>query len=204
MAYCRECGSEVDERNKYCTSCGNPMGPLNPSIEHHHLENNGSFGWFFLGLFFPLVGFILFLVWIGSKKKSAYGALIGSVVSFVLVFVLVIVAAFAIPATGNMIEDTQRDAILADALAIENAAKLYCSQTTCDSNQSLTWTELQPYINGLDTGYYDFTNNNGIIATKFNGVWTVDLEASGTGEWEFVQGAVPSASDRDQVVRDMD
>ena len=49
------------------------------------VEDKGSFGWVILGFFFPLIGFILFLVWINSKKKSAKQALIGAVVSAVLI-----------------------------------------------------------------------------------------------------------------------
>jgi type IV pilus assembly protein PilA len=122
----------------------------------------------------------------------------------IVIVVMGIISAFAIPAVGQIIQNTQKDAILADALAMESAAKLYCSQTTCDTDQDLTWTQLQDYVEGIDASYYDFTNNTGIVATKSGGSWTIDLEATGTGEWEFTQGAVPSASDRDQVVADND
>lgn len=98
----------------------------------------------------------------------------------------------------------ERDAILADALQVENAAKLYCAQTTCDADQQLTWTQLEPYIMGIDETYYDFTNNAGIVATKTTAGWTVDLEVSGTGELEFTQDLVPSMCDRDCVIEDID
>lgn len=122
----------------------------------------------------------------------------------IVIVVMGIIAAFAIPAVGQIIENTQRDAILADALAIESAAKLYCSQTTCDADQDLTWTQLSDYVEGLDTDYYDFDNASGVVATKADGKWGVDLEALGTGEWEFLQGSVPSDSTREQVKADLD
>lgn len=122
----------------------------------------------------------------------------------IVIVVMGIIAAFAIPAVGTIIENTQKDAILADALAIESAAKLYCSQTTCDADEDLTWTDLQNYVEGLDATYYDFTNNSGIVATKSGGKWTVDLEAAGTGEWEFTQDLVPSENDRGAVISDVD
>ena len=122
----------------------------------------------------------------------------------IVIVVMGIIAAFAIPAVGTIIENTQKDSILADALAIENAAKLYCSQTTCDSDQDLTWTELSPYVEGITLSDYDFTNNTGIVATKTASGWTVDLERDGTGDWEFTQGQVPSASSRTQVIADAD
>ncbi len=104
----------------------------------------------------------------------------------------------------NIGSNTARDAVLADALAIENAAKLYCSQTTCSSDEELTWTQLENYVEGLDETDYDFTNNMGIIATKENGRWTVDLERSGTGDWEFTQDLTPSENDRSAVIEDID
>lgn len=122
----------------------------------------------------------------------------------IVIVVMGIIAGFAIPAVGQIVENTQKDAILADALAIENAAKLYCSQTTCTVDQELTWTQLQDYVEAIDEAYYDFTNNGGVVATKLNGDWTIDLEADGTGEWEFTQGHVPSQTDRASVVEDTD
>mgnify|MGYP000951874519 CR=1 FL=1 len=122
----------------------------------------------------------------------------------IVIVVMGIIAAFAIPAVGQIISNTQKDAILADALAMESAAKLYCSQTTCAADQDLTWTQLQDYVEGIDATYYLLTNNTGIVATKTTGGWTIDLEAAGTGSWEFTQGAIPSASTRTQVVADLD
>ena len=122
----------------------------------------------------------------------------------IVIVVMGIIAAFAIPAVGTIIENTQKDSVLADALAIENAAKLFCSQTTCDDDQDLIWTDLQNYVEGIVLTDYLFTNNGGIVATKSGGNWTVDLEAAGTGNWEFTQGAVPSLSTRTVVIEDLD
>lgn len=122
----------------------------------------------------------------------------------IVIVVMGIIAGFAIPAVGTIIENTQKDAILADALTIESAAKLYCNQTVCESDQELTWTQLSPYAEGIDETYYDFTNNTGIIATRTANGWTVDLEADGTGEWEFTQDQIPSESSRAQVIADVD
>lgn len=122
----------------------------------------------------------------------------------IVIVVMGIISAFAIPAVGQIIENTQRDNILNDALTVESAAKLYCSQTTCADDEALTYTQLANYMDGFDASYYLLTNESGVIATKASGKWTVDLEAAGTGEWEFTQDAVPSESDRTQVVEDID
>ena len=122
----------------------------------------------------------------------------------IVIVVMGIIAAFAVPSVGQIIENTTKSAIYADALAVEQAANLYCSDTLCSDSQTLTWTQLQDNIEGIDAAYYDFTNNSGIIATKTTNGWTIDLEATGTGEWEFTQGSIPSATDRDEVVADLD
>jgi len=122
----------------------------------------------------------------------------------IVIVVMGIIAAFAIPAVGKIIENTQKDAIYADALAVENAAKLFCSQTTCTADEDLTWTELQGYLDSFDSTYYTLTANNGVIATKASGKWTIYLEAATVGSWEFEAGAVPSESDRVQVTADDD
>ncbi len=121
----------------------------------------------------------------------------------IVIVVMGIIAAFAIPAVGTIIENTQRDSILADALAVENAAKLYCSQTTCTADQDLTWGNLSAYVEGIDETYYVLTTAT-VVATKDTGLWTVDLEAAGVGAWEFTAGAVPSQSTRVEVIADVD
>lgn len=57
-------------------------------------EDSGSAGWGFLGCCFPLVGFILFLVWKDDKPKSAKSAGIGAIIGVVL-FLLLTVILFA-------------------------------------------------------------------------------------------------------------
>lgn len=106
--------------------------------------------------------------------------------------------------TSQIVINTEKDGVLADSLAIENASKLYCAQTTCSADQQLTWTQLSPYVEGLDDTYYDFTNNSGIISTKVGGIWTIDLEVVGVGEWELMQDSNPSSCDRDCIIEDID
>jgi len=121
--------------------------------------------------------------------------------------ILLILNLFVLSAVvGTIIENTQKDAILADALSVENGAKLYCAQTTCASDEELTWTMVSPYVEGLDESYYLLTNNGGVVATKTTAGWTVDLEAIAVAgdAWEFTQDAIPSNSTRDQVIADLD
>ena len=57
----------------------------------------------------------------------------------IVIVVMGIIAAFAIPSVGKIIENTNKDAIRADALAIHSATQLYCAQNMCDEGQSLTY-----------------------------------------------------------------
>ena len=58
------------------------------------MEDQGNFGWAVLGFFFPIVGLILFLCWMDTKKKSSKQAGIGALVGFLsgIIIVPVIVA----------------------------------------------------------------------------------------------------------------
>lgn len=95
----------------------------------------------------------------------------------------------------------EKELILYDALQIENAAKLYCSQSLCDADQELTWGDLSPYITGFDEDYYE-TSNETVLARKSNGKWHIYLEAVGTGNWELPPGLIPSESTYQDVIED--
>ena len=125
----------------------------------------------------------------------------------IVIVVMGIIAAFAIPAVGTIIDNTQQDAIVADAIAVENAANLYCAQTTCSLTESLTWADVEPYVEGIDATYYEFDATasvgvdgagDAVVAVKGSGLWTVTLTADTTGEYEW-PGAIPSQSDRTNV-----
>lgn len=126
----------------------------------------------------------------------------------IVIVVLGIISAFAIPAVGTIIENTEKDAIVADALAIENAAKLYCSQNTCSATEGLDWDDLSIYVSSFDDDYYEETDtgDTAVIAQLGSGEWTVTLEKNGTGtaatdEWEWPAG-IPSQLDRSHVADD--
>jgi flagellar FliL protein len=101
MKYCSHCGAEVNDEAVVCIKCGcsvsnttnQVLGIVNPNDAPNK-------GFAVLGFFFPLVGFILWLVWNNSSPKKAkscgIGALIGVIgipiiitgIFFVLTFVV--------------------------------------------------------------------------------------------------------------------
>ncbi len=98
----------------------------------------------------------------------------------------------------------EKQLILNDALAVSNAAKLYCAQTTCTETEELLWTDLSVYISGLDVNMYLLTNNGGIVAKKVSGQWLIDLERAGTGEFEFPEYGDPSLLVANDIIIDVD
>lgn len=195
MRYCKECGSAVDERNKYCISCGNPMGPLSPKIEHHNLEYEGSYAWFIMGFFFPVVGIVLFFVWLHNKRKSSRSALLGSFISIIVsVFLGILVANFlsGIPTFVEIEEGNVKWQAYSDGLQIEQAAYLYCEEYECGDSIELTWNKLKEYTNGIDEELYDLYDGEVVVAFYSTEEDTlVYLEGSGQGGYE-IWGTTPS------------
>ena len=58
------------------------------------MKNKGDPGWAVLGVFFPIVGLILWFVWKDNKPKDAYmaieGALVGAIVYIFAIIVFVV------------------------------------------------------------------------------------------------------------------
>lgn len=85
--------------NKFCGNCGTKTvkgkcpncdvikeeKKVETKVENKVVESDGAaIGWGILGFFFPLVGLILFLAWLNTKKKSSKAAGIGALVGFVV------------------------------------------------------------------------------------------------------------------------
>ena len=78
MAFCKNCGNQIDDNTVICPSCG-----ANPNTAPQTTDN-GGFLWGLLGCCIPIVGLVLFLVWKDSKPKTAKAAGIGALVNVIL------------------------------------------------------------------------------------------------------------------------
>lgn len=90
MAFCKNCGSKIDDKAVICPKCGVPQQSLEP--------DNGGFLWGLLGCLVPVAGLVLYLIWKDTKPKSAKAAGIGALISvglgiflFVIYFLILIV-----------------------------------------------------------------------------------------------------------------
>lgn len=81
MAFCKNCGAQIDDRAVVCPKCGVPQSNQQTPVD------NGGFLWGLLGCCIPVVGLILFLVWKDTKPKTAKAAGIGALVSVVVIIV---------------------------------------------------------------------------------------------------------------------
>ncbi len=112
---CNKCGKKVETGIKYCDNCGNKIEEVKKTskkVEVKEETNNesGSFGWIVLGFFFPLVGLILFLVWMNTKKKSSKAAGLGALIGFCTSLLLTIISVvFFVIYLGNIDYDYDPD-----------------------------------------------------------------------------------------------
>lgn len=75
MAFCKNCGRQIDDNAVICPACGVAQSNASAPVD------NGGFGWGLLGCCIPLVGLILFLVWKDTKPNTAKAAGIGALIS---------------------------------------------------------------------------------------------------------------------------
>ena len=102
--FCSTCGAELSEDMDFCPQCGLQIMPLpsdglfppdallppNAPQPPSDVAASDSFVWGLLGFFLPLVGLILFLIWMDSKPQSARAAGKGALVRVILAFLLLL------------------------------------------------------------------------------------------------------------------
>lgn len=113
---CKKCGFETPNNSNFCSHCGAPIDfddefiNIDSKIEEEKEEDTtntnqnmnlmdidmsrASIGWYFLGLLFPIVGLILFFLFLYKKPDLAFkarrGAIHGFLISVVLTFLLIL------------------------------------------------------------------------------------------------------------------
>jgi archaellum component FlaF (FlaF/FlaG flagellin family) len=104
-------------------------------------------------------------------------------------------------AGGSQVQ-TEQEEVYHDALAVRNAAALYCAQTTCTATQTLTLNELEAYTTEINWSKYDVHANGDVLATLSGSDWLISMERTGTGSYEFPSGVDPINVDETAVIID--
>lgn len=108
VVYCKRCGRQVDDNAKYCTACGTPIAE-----QPGGSNETSGIGFAVLGVFAPIAGFVLFLVFHDKKprwsKYAGIGALVGAIAKAVISIILVVIYfAFASTWMNTMFEQYSR------------------------------------------------------------------------------------------------
>ena len=101
MAFCKNCGKEIDDNAVVCVNCGSSQQQIPQAVD------NGGFGWGLLGCCIPIVGLVLFLVWRDTKPKTSKAAgigalvfVVGSIVFYIIYFVIIALIGVGVGMSG--------------------------------------------------------------------------------------------------------
>lgn len=95
MAFCKNCGEEMNDNQAVCLKCGTAAAGGGVAE-----VDNGGFLWGLLGFCVPVVGLILYLVWNSTKPKTAKAAGIGALISVGLGIVYYIIMIVILAGSG--------------------------------------------------------------------------------------------------------
>ena len=84
MAFCRDCGTEIRGDALYCPKCGSRQDGVYQTYRQPDADDSGSVGWAILGFLIPVVGLILWLVWMDNKPKCSKMAGLGALASVIV------------------------------------------------------------------------------------------------------------------------
>ena len=77
---CKKCNSIIDDNSTFCKYCGE---------KNEVKKQKGFFLFLIIGLLFPLIGIILFLIW-RKENKNSYVGLISGIISFISSILIII------------------------------------------------------------------------------------------------------------------
>ena len=124
MKKCPNCDADIEDLRTACPFCGTYVREEAKKEEPQFNQNNnnnynynnysnrpmvndsGSFGYWLLGFFIPLIGLILFFVWKNEQpnnaKRALWGALVSMIASFVISIISFICVIIGIMLNGGM------------------------------------------------------------------------------------------------------
>lgn len=94
MPFCQHCGQEVEATQEVCLSCGRAVKTPTSQARSNTIDE-GGFGWGLLGFCIPIVGLVLYLVWMNDRPNTAKAAGMGALISVGVSIVFYIIAGAA-------------------------------------------------------------------------------------------------------------
>jgi len=97
MAFCRACGTELKETDKFCEKCGTENGVkeiVREVIKEEQESRTFSKAWYVVAFFIPLIGLIAGIIFLAQSRKSS-GKLLGfSILLMIIYFFLGLIMSF--------------------------------------------------------------------------------------------------------------
>ena len=94
MKFCQNCGAELGVNQDVCLNCGTMLNKIEQTVNIEDQSSKNSFGWGVLGFFIPLVGLILYLVWMDNRKKDSKAAGLGAMIGAICYVVIPLIISF--------------------------------------------------------------------------------------------------------------
>ena len=94
VMYCRNCGKKIDENFKVCPYCGTSYEQnfnMNYNVKQEVNSESNGICYGIIGFFFPIVGLILYLVWMNERPRAAKSAGIGALINVILGVIFAII-----------------------------------------------------------------------------------------------------------------
>ena len=91
MQYCPNCGTENNNSGAFCSNCGNSLSDKSNQSQTQSYNDIPSNGMNILGFFLPMIGLILYAVWLKDFPKKANSIGKWSLIGFILNFILIVV-----------------------------------------------------------------------------------------------------------------
>lgn len=81
MAYCRNCGAQIDDNDLECPECNSIQ-----QIQSNKLDEIPSF-WFIMGFVLPIIGLMAFVMYGEAQPRKAKSAGVGALSSVCLLVI---------------------------------------------------------------------------------------------------------------------
>lgn len=91
MAYCRKCGAQIDDEAVICPKCGVPQEKnYNTNNSRKTSADVGGSIYVLLGVIFPIIALIFYLIWKDDKPNTAKDLEKGIKICLLIIGVMII------------------------------------------------------------------------------------------------------------------